>query len=462
MASAILLVPPFLKVAYGPLLGPAMLLGAARRAGHEVRLHDLNAIWIRERLPANARPQARSFVGDHDRPAAFSDMHRAFIKELALAEPRSTHDAVNDAAKHLASGPFGAWVTAQLSRQCAPDVIGVSVMYRDQIEPALAITLIARRLWPNALIVWGGAHVTALRDDIAIDTRYDCGGTIDRFVFGYAEQTWVDLLDAIKQRGPLPEEVGQAGCRRWRPARDDGSVIPMFDDVAAYDPKLLTLPIQSSRGCTYGACAYCTYPSIEGAPRELPWSAIGPVIERAIELGAALSFKDSLLEGERLEDIAAHIAGRVAWSACTKLEATLPERLNRLAAGGCTTLEVGLETLHPEAQALIKKRQKQVTFDAFLDAATSAKIAVVVNYMTGLPTVDPVEEQRCMAIVEAALRVRSLLVWKLEHNTFQLERLSPMAQAPEGFGMDVTQSSPWSSVLTWEPRPRLVMLRKRR
>ncbi len=461
MASAILLVPPFLKVAYGPLLGPAMLLGAARRAGHEVRLHDLNAIWIRELLPENASTQVRSRVGDHDRPAALSDMHRAFMKGFALAEPRSTHDAVNDAAKQLASGPFGAWVTAQLARR-PPDVIGVSVMYRDQVEPALATTLIARRLWPNALIVWGGAHVTALRDDIAIDTFYDCGGAIDRFVFGYAEQTWVDLLDAITKRGPLPEEAARAGCLRWLPARDDGSVVPMFDDVAAYDPKRLTLPLQSSRGCTYGACAYCTYPSIEGAPRELPWSVIGPVIERAIELGAALSFKDSLVEGVRLSDIAACVAGRVAWSACTKLDAALPERLNRLAAGGCRTLEVGLETLHPDAQALIKKRQKQATFDAFLDAAASAKIAVVVNYMTGLPTVDPGEEQRCMAIVEAALRARSLLEWKLEHNTFQLERLSPMAQAPENYGMHVTQRSPWNSELTWVLRPRLVTLRNRR
>jgi hypothetical protein len=186
------------------------------------------------------------------------------------------------------------------------------------------------------------------------------------------------------------------------------------------------------------------------------------VIERAIEMGRALSFKDSLVDGQRLEAIAARVAGRVVWSACTKLDASLPARLNRLAAGGCRTLEVGLETLHPDAQALIRKRQNQTTFNAFLDAATAAKIAVVVNYMTGLPTVDPVEEQRCMACVEAALRARSALVWKLEHNRFQLERLSAMAQAPETYGMRITQRSPWSSELAWVRHPRLVALRKRR
>jgi hypothetical protein len=331
-------------------------------------------------------------------------------------------------------------------------------MYRDQVEPALAITLIARRLWPRALIVWGGAHVTALRDDIAIDARYDCGGAIDRFVFGYAEQTWVDVLDAVSNGGPLPDESARAGCGHWRRARADGAITPMFDNVAAYDPRLLTLPIQSSRGCTYGACAYCTYPSIEGDPCELPWSAIDPVIERAIEMSAALSFKDSLVSGERLEAIAARVAGRVVWSACTKLEASLPARLNRLAVGGCRTLEVGLETIHPDAQALIRKRQNQTTFNAFLDAATEAKIAVVVNYMTGLPTVDLDEEQRCMEIVEAALRARPALAWKLEHNSFQLERLSAMAQAPETYGIRITQRTPWSSELTWVRHTRLVAL----
>lgn len=47
--------PPLVKYAAGPLLGPAMLAGAAERAGHSVALVDLNARWI-ERDLRGARP----------------------------------------------------------------------------------------------------------------------------------------------------------------------------------------------------------------------------------------------------------------------------------------------------------------------------------------------------------------------------------------------------------------------
>ena len=464
MANAILLVPPFLKIAHGPLLGPAMLVGAARQAGHDVHLYDLNAAWIRERLLAPEAAENRIFVGDHDRPLALTELHHGFIAQLSSNDPRDTHDAILGAAARLASGDFGAWTLAQLRRASQiPDVIAVSVMYRDQVEPALAMTLVARSLWPSALVVWGGAHVTALRDEIALDARYSCQDLIDRFVFGYAERTWCALLHAVAGQQPLPEEVARAGCGQWLRAVGDPSVVPAFGDLRGFDPILLTLPVQSSRGCTYGVCAYCTYPSIEGSPREVPWSAIDLVIEHAIQIGAALSFKDSLVEGARLEALAERIAGRVAWSACTKLDARLPGRLARLAAGGCRTLEIGLETIDTRAQAMILKRQNAATFFEFLDAASAVNIAVVVNYITGLPGVDRAEEARSRLVTEQALTSRQpALVSKLEHNTFQLERLAPMGLTPERFGMRVTKRSPWASVLEWEPRTRLVSIGKRR
>jgi hypothetical protein len=461
VANALLLVPPFLKIAYGPLLGPAMLVGAALGGGHDVQVNDLNAAWIRERLEVTS--EVRRFVGDHDRPAALTNMHREFVANAHLHVTRDTHEAVFTAAKRLADGAFGAWVCEKLD--CGsrpPDVVGVSVMYRDQVEPALAMTMIARRRWPGALVVWGGAHVTALRDEIAGDGRYGGDGLIERFVFGYAEQTWRAMLDAVAHREPFPSEAIRAGDGRWLRAVGDLSVVPVFHDLPSYAKASLTLPVQSSRGCTYGACAYCTYPNIEGDPCELPWSAIDPVIELAIEHGAALSFKDSLVEGKRLEAFAERIGGRVQWSACTKLDARLPGRLSHLAVGGCKTLEIGLETLDLAAQGLIKKRQSEATWLAFLDAAAAAGVAVIANYITGLPGIDRGDEIQSRAAAERALMARRpALVSKLEHNTFQLERLAPMAREPARFGLHITERSPWSSVLKSTTRPRLIQIRKR-
>jgi len=46
VADALLLVPPLLKAVSGPLLGPALLAGSARRVGFRVDVLDLNARWL--------------------------------------------------------------------------------------------------------------------------------------------------------------------------------------------------------------------------------------------------------------------------------------------------------------------------------------------------------------------------------------------------------------------------------
>jgi radical SAM superfamily enzyme YgiQ (UPF0313 family) len=320
-------------------------------------------------------------------------------------------------------------------------------MFSGQVLGALAISILVRKLWPNTQVVWGGAHVTALAEAIGIDRRY--GRWVDGFVAGYAEKTWVDLLNAVHKGKAWPVEVFAAG-KGHRRALEDGTVAPKFE-LSEYKEGPLTLPVQASRGCAYGKCAFCTYPSIEGKYRKLNLGALRPVVDLAARKGAALSFKDSLLVPVQLNDLAKLIAGRVEWSACTKLHHSLDApALAQLHAAGLRTLEIGLETLHESSQALIGKQQSHALFCRFLDAAATAGVAIVVNYMTGLPGADARHELRWLDVVKAELAARPSLIAKIEHNTFQLELLSPMGKAPEKYGIRVTQRWPWSSLVEYE------------
>jgi hypothetical protein len=433
-----------------------MLAGAARRAGVRMTTLDLNSIWIGTHLSPHLVDYPRRLVGDHDRPDELRLLHETFLGESALVTRRETHESVLASARALANAPFGRWVREHANAVERPRVVGVSVMYRDQVEPALAIAIMAKELWPGVQIVWGGAHVTALRDDIATDARY--GEVVDRFVFGYAERTWVDLVHAVATDSVLPQEAVKAGQGKVIRAREDLSITPVFDSDVLCFYRRLTLPMQASRGCGYGKCAFCTYPSIEGPARDVPFEPIDLALDFAARVGAAVSFKDSLIVGRRLEILAARIANRFPWSACTKLDARLPTRLAALSQAGCVTLEVGLETIEPDAQRVVEKRQRWETFVRFLDAAESARIAVVVNYMTRLPGVESAAEDACKAVVECELAGRPMLTSKLEHNRFQLERLSPMGIEPQNYGIRITRTLPWSSVVEWEPLPRLVTL----
>lgn len=465
---ALIVVPPLLKYSAGPLLGPALLVAAARAAGHEADTLDLSIRWIRENIPTDVDVVDSVVVGDHDKPGtllsemqrnAFVPLLRTDLTEFDLldgADPylsmTCSHDAVDRAVERMIDSPIGAWIRNQLETAPQPDVFGVSVLFSGQVLLGLVASAIAKKLWPSVHVVWGGAHVTALQDRIAEDHRY--GRWVDSFVFGYAEQTFVELLDAVSLRKWLPKECVRAGTRMVCRALDDASHAPVFQDLDRYGLPRLTLPAQASRGCSYGRCEFCTYPTIEGAYRPLEQSVVEPVVAEAALRGANVAFKDSLIVPKRLIALADRIAGRVRWSGCTKLHASLDGALfQRLAKGGCDTLEIGLETIDPEQQIIIEKKQSKDLFLRVLDAATNAGMGLVVNYMTGFPGQNSKAAAEELAWVREQLAMRPGLRAIVEHNDFQLERLSPMARSPETHGIEVTGQWPWATVLGWRVAP---------
>lgn len=459
-ATSLLLVPPFLKHFGGPMAGPAYLKGAGERAGHTVEVLDLNREWIMERI--TSAHTSGQIKGDHDKPS--KELNRLYQEwqELCAAhwptivpanerESRTvvlsaSHEEVVGCAAKMAAGSFGEWVRQRLEKAVRPDMVGLSVMFSGQIIAALAVTKVIHAVWPGVPVVWGGAHVTALAEPISKDMAY--GEGIDGFVVGYAEKTWVELLDAVAGHQPWPKEVFKAGTSSQR-AKEDGTTVPAFD-LSFYGQGSLTLPVQASRGCAYGKCSFCTYPKIEGKHRKLSMSALEPVIEQAAARDAVVSFKDSLLVPNQLRDVGAVIKGRVTWSACTKLHSSFDrETMRRLYGEGLRTLEIGLETLDEASQGIINKPQSPALLRSFLDAAAEAGVAIVINYMTGLPGADAREEQHWLDVVRTEVATRPALKAMIEHNTFQLEMISPMGLNPSAYGIEVTRRWPWSSLLEY-------------
>ena len=475
MTHALLIVPPFLKYAAGPLLGPAQLAAAGRTAGHDVIVLDLNIALIRSRLPADLSVTPTGFAGDHDKPR---DLLRrtqrsvvADIREVGGEVPPSilgedpvlsltlSHYEVHLLVKVLVASTVGEFVRSQLRQVVRPDLVGVSVLFSGQVLWGLVVSEVARELWDGVPVVWGGTHVTALKPWIERDHAY--GAKVDGFVFGYAEQTWVDLLDAVGAGRPWPSEVGKAGEGPVPDAVPGDDTAPVFDDLDAYGLPRLTLPAQTGRGCFYGRCAYCTYPAVEGKARHVSLEALEAVVQEAERLGAVVALKDSLLIPDRLVEVADLIAGRVEWGGCTKLHRRLDEDLlAKLAASGCSTLEVGVETLSPTAQRLVEKKQALPLLEQVIEAAAATGIGLVVNYITGFPGEDLRGELLLLDHVKHLID-RPDLRARVEHNTFQLERLAPMARNPGRYGVRVLASWPWASVLAWEAAPMALVPRAR-
>lgn len=441
----LLLIPPFTKSSSGPSLGPAMLAGAAVAAGHEVDLVDLAIEEVRRFGTAQLASRSR-LVGDHDRNAEAIDAAADgfFVEVFGASRAQRVRRChldfleANAMARHAARSRWGARVADALVGQQEPAVVGISVMFAEHVAAALAVGLLVRTIWPRVKVIWGGAHVTALKPEIAADARY--GRDVDGFVAGYAEATVVEFLDAIAFGQPWPPEVFRAGEGAAPSARENAAVVPLFPKLESYGQPRLSLPLQASRGCAYARCAFCTYPAVEGAYRSLDLAPVAAVVGEAERLGATVSFKDALVLAPRLDELAQLIGGRVPWSACTKLAPSLDEkRLRRLAAGGCRTLEVGLESVLPETLQIIDKRQPLALFERVAAAAQGAGIALVVNYMTGFPGEDPARARNGLARIHA---LASRYGGQVTHHGFELERRAPFART-----MQHEAPWPWSSIV---------------
>jgi len=138
-----------------------------------------------------------------------------------------------------------------------PKIVGISVLTA-QAARSYAITRMIKERWPNAKIVMGGIHPTALPDE-------PLQKGADFVVRGEGERTIVGLVKAIREGGSFStiqnlsyrEPNGQI---RHNP---EGGLIADLDEIPMFPYELFTNPrydmgfITSARGCPY-KCSYCS------------------------------------------------------------------------------------------------------------------------------------------------------------------------------------------------------------
>jgi len=462
MTSTLIFSPPFIKYVSGPLAGPALLAGVGREVGVDVQVVDVNIRHLRQYVTARAWPRP-TVVGDHTPDPEGIKKAKSVIREVVLGALDShltsmppvgcdvvdavclDHDQVQIAAHALAdSSLVDQWMTWLPTNR--PMFVGVSVMTSGQVLPGLALSLACKRRWPGICVVWGGAHVTAIADAIAGDVRF--GWCVDGFVAGYAERTFRAMLLA---GNPLAVAgVFEAGSGRVVRAID-GVVEPDFGDLSLYGSPHLTLPMQTSRGCAYGRCAFCTYHAVEGRYRTTPLEASASTIELASRLGADLAVKDALLTADRMDAVGALIDGRCRWAATTRITPRLGrQRLERLTAQGLRTLEFGVESLDPATLGMIDKKQRLNDLEVLLEDAAGLELHLVLNVMFGFPGQTFEDANATCAMLEETFPMRYPHThFSTERNLLQLETLSPMGRDPDRYGVRIHERWPWASVMSW-------------
>lgn len=264
------------------------------------------------------------------------------------------------------------------------DVVGLTSTF-DQNIPSLALAKEIAALSPSVVTVLGGANCDGTQG-AALHRNFPF---LDYVVRGEAEQLLPDLLQIIAEsRAGLPESahaerLGRIGGLCWRtetgkstenahragvvsmldvPTPDYSDYFTAFGDSHACRHLLPKLPMEGSRGCWWGAKHHCTFCGLNGttmAFRAKPAQRVLDEVSAAVARHQVLDllFSDNILDMGYLEHMLPEL-GRRGWDLRLFFEVKSNlgfEQLRRLADGGVTQVQPGIESLSTRVLSLMRK-----------------------------------------------------------------------------------------------------------
>ena len=335
---------------------------------------------------------------------------------VAAGHTVSTVDAVGEALGQYSRFPgydnvYAHGLTAEEITGRIPadvEVIGISSMFSVEWPLTKGVIERIRTTFPNALIVLGGEHVTAVPE-----FTLDSSPAVDVAVLGEGEETIVDLLDAYTSGRDFSTVAGLVFRRDGGVVRTERrSRIRAIDDipqpswslwpVEGYIDQGLThginlgrcMPLLASRGCPY-QCTFCSSPQMwttlwKARKPELVIAEIKQYMARynatnfdfydltAIVKKSWIVDFCTLLEQEGLTITLQLPSG-------TRSEAIDSEVAGLLYKSGCRSMNYAPETGSPDELVRIKKKCDIDRMIASMKGAHEAGIEIKVNFIFGLP-----------------------------------------------------------------------------
>ncbi len=276
------------------------------------------------------------------------------------------------------------------------------------IERTLWIARELKRLRPQVRIVLGGPEITADNSWVLATDAYDFA------VIGEGEQTFAQLLLALLEDEGAPA-VPIAGLYvpatvgpRFDPARAPAFRTPLPDlnalgspyragilDVA--DEQMLLL--ETIRGCRF-QCKFCYYPKAYDKLYFLAPDRVRAELRHAAEHGAReVVLLDPTLNQRKdfadfLSLLAAGNPGQgFRYFGELRAEGITAETAALLRQANFTEVEVGLQSIEPEAMTLMERKNNLRAFERGVRAMLREGIKVKVDLIVGLPG-DTVESVR--------------------------------------------------------------------
>jgi len=354
---------------------------------------------------------------------------RLGVAMFALEDPpRRLESSACLAALADAPGPFDEYFEAELIprlRDAAPTHIGISLTFQQQAPAAFRLGRLLAAHLPAATRVLGGPLVACWAA---------VGVTFDRPPFDafHAVVPGTDA-DLARLAGGISEpEVAAAQC---------AGPLAVALDEGAWEDYLAPLPIVPAaigRGCYWRRCTFCPdylHPRHRACAADAIEAWLLAVAERFPD-GAMLHLTDSALPPSHLARVAAVIerhALPLRWHGFVRVERRFaePSFCERLAAGGCAMLQLGVESGSPRLIERMGKGSDPALARRVLRASAAAGIRNHVYLLFGIPGETDADRELTLALVDEVADS----IHAVNPALLNLPRRSPMQRDPARYGI---------------------------
>ncbi|MEM9061497.1 MAG: RiPP maturation radical SAM C-methyltransferase [Pseudomonadota bacterium] len=329
------------------------------------------------------------------------------------------------------------------------DVVGITTtFYQNGAALALAKRLKERR--PNVRVILGGANCDG-EMGLALMENFDF---LDFVFSGEVDFEFPEFITRLEEGGNLAEVRGLIRRHRGKVVRGLPSVplenmnelpVPVFDDFIAerkvhglFDPETLVLPLESSRGCWWGAKHHCTFCGLNAGGmsyRQKDEERFRAEVREVADRYDAkyLFMADNILSARYYRDF-------IQWAKDNALDISyfyeIKSNVNRahvadLADAGVTMVQPGIESLSTPILKLMKKGVRGIQNVAFLKYASEYGVIPAWNFLAGFPGEDPAEYEMMVNLVP-------LLTHLAPPNgvvDIEFHRFSPYHNDPDAFGI---------------------------
>ncbi len=265
------------------------------------------------------------------------------------------------------------------------------------VKKAYQIGEICRRLYPEALIVFGGVHATFMSDEV-INQPF-----VDVVAVGEGEITMEEILagkNLAEIDGIIYKEAGEirhAGARQ-RIKDLDSLPLPAYDllPVLKYRPakgsykKLPAMSMMTSRGCP-GRCTFCNktlgsqmvFKSAAGVFAEIKYLADHYGVRQIMFYDDTFTvMRKNVMELCRL---LIENGMDLSWTCFARVDYVDEEMLKSMKAAGCHQIMYGVENID---ESVLKNINKKINLPQVIDAVRWTKAAGIecrLAFMVGNP-----------------------------------------------------------------------------